>query len=96
MRLNGWNYIPHGYGMSVDIAGAPRWLRLLFRTPFLDRFAYPALVRRGHAWLTPGPTVDSERDAVPAGWQVRPESESRVPLRPGRAPRWASDSADGD
>ena len=33
MTLEGWNHIPRGYGADFDVATAPWWLRLWFRTP---------------------------------------------------------------
>lgn len=72
MTLEGWNHVPRGYGADFDIAAASWWLRLWFRTPFVDRYAYPRLVRRGHGYLTPDlgcPAADRER--VNAGWRVR-------------------------
>jgi hypothetical protein len=39
--------IPEGYGATFDVASAPLWLRVWFTTPFVDRFAYPLLVKRG-------------------------------------------------
>ncbi len=47
MKLAGWNDIPWGYAARFDTASAPVWLRILYATPFLDRFAYPQLVSRG-------------------------------------------------
>ena len=74
MRLEGWNHVPEGYGASFDVRSAPLWLRVWFRTPFLDRWAYPQLVRRGLGYLTPHPGVPpEEREAVANGWRVRPE-----------------------
>ena len=71
MRLEGWNHIPEGYGASFDIASAPLWLRVWFHTPFLDRWAYPQLVRRGHGCLRPHPGVPAEqREAVAGGWRL--------------------------
>lgn len=72
MKLLGWNVIPWGYGARFDTAAAPLPLRMLFHTPFLDRFAYPQLVRRGHACLAPSPAVtESERGGVPnVGWRL--------------------------
>jgi hypothetical protein len=71
MRLNGWNYIPDGYGMSVDAAAAPVWLRMWFGAPLLDRFAYPIMVRRGYAWLTADEYRPAdEHEQVPPGWRV--------------------------
>ncbi|HVM19116.1 MAG TPA: hypothetical protein VM307_04080, partial [Egibacteraceae bacterium] len=52
---------------------APRWLRALFHTPFLDRFAYPLLVKRGHGYLQPSPHLaDEELGSVPDGWRIDP------------------------
>jgi len=70
--LEGWNVLPRGYGARFDAQAATLWLRLLVGTPFLDRFAYPLLVRRGHAYLTPFPALNSaDRDPFPSGgWQL--------------------------
>ena len=71
MRLDGWNYIPKGYGLGWDLREAPLWLRFWFRTPFLDRFAYPVVIRRGFAWLNPHPWWrEEDRERVPSGWCV--------------------------
>ena len=71
MRLTGWNDIPRGYGARFDVASAPAWLRLLYRTPFLDRFAYPVLVRRGLGLLRPHPHWREEQLAVvEGGWRL--------------------------
>lgn len=72
MRLEGWNHIPQGYGATFDVASAPRWLRLWFHTPFVDRFAYPRLVERGLGHLTRQPDcADEDREQVDGGWRVR-------------------------
>lgn len=73
MRLEGWNHIPDGYGARFDVPSAPLWIRVLFHTPVLDRFAYPALVRRGHGYLLP-PADTSAQDLgmVTPGWRVDP------------------------
>jgi len=55
VELEGWNSIPVGYGAQFDLHGAPWWLRVWFHTPFVDRYAYPAVVRRGFGWLSPQP-----------------------------------------
>lgn len=71
MHLEGWNSIPDGYGARFDLTGAPRWLRVWFRTPFVDRFAYPVVVRRGYGILTSNPgTPASELGPVPSGWRT--------------------------
>lgn len=70
--MDGWNVIPKGYGARFETQTAPFWLRLLFGTPFLDRFAYSLLVRRGQAYLSPHPGWnEGERDPVPSvGWRL--------------------------
>ena len=72
MKLDGWNVLPRGYGARFDTEAAPRWLRLLFSTPLLDRFAYPLMVRNGHAFLKPFPARDAaDRDPFPGGgWRL--------------------------
>ncbi|MGZ6792794.1 MAG: hypothetical protein ACXVFV_07555 [Mycobacteriales bacterium] len=72
MELLGWNVVPRGYGVRFDLAAAPWPLRALFRTPLLDRFAHPLLVRRGHAYLAPHPAVpEAQREPVPdVGWRL--------------------------
>jgi hypothetical protein len=72
MRLEGWSHVPLGYGADFDVASAPWWLRLWFRTPFVDRFAYPRLVDRGFGYLTPHPDwTEGPREPVPEGWRMR-------------------------
>lgn len=73
MRLEGWNHIPAGYGARFDVAAAPAWLRMLFHAPFVDRFAYPLLVRRGHGYLQPSPdAAAAELGPVDGGWRLDP------------------------
>ena len=80
MRLQGWNEIPDGYGAWFDLNRAPLWLRLWFRTPFLDRFAYPVVVRRGFGHLTahPGWSPDQLGEIGP-GWRTDPDGRARRP-----------------
>jgi hypothetical protein len=74
VRLEGWNHVPRGYGADFDLRAAPLWLRAWFRTPFLDRFAHPQLVRRGFAHLTAHPgTAPEDREAIGPGWHLRPD-----------------------
>jgi hypothetical protein len=76
MRLEGWNHIPRGYGATFDVRSAPWWLRLWFRTPFVDRFAYPVLVARGHGRLRAHPgTAPSDREPVTGGWLILDRDE---------------------
>jgi hypothetical protein len=73
MRLEGWNSIPAGFGARFDLRAAPWWLRWWAGTPFLDRFAYPVLVGRGHGWLVRHPDTPPDRRPPPgSGWRLRP------------------------
>ena len=73
MRLEGWNHVPRGYAADFEVRAAPAWLRAWFRTPFLDRFAYPRMVERGVGYLVPQPGVaPADREVVTSGWRVRP------------------------
>ena len=76
MRLEGWNTIPDGYGARFETSRTPLWLRLWFRTPVLDKFAYPVVIRRGFGYLTPnlGQPADTLGEVAP-GWQVSPNNE---------------------
>jgi len=71
MKRAGWVDIPRGYGAEFDLRDAPWWLRFWFRMPFLDRFAYPVVVRRGYGWLAAHP--GNELGPVTGGWKVRPD-----------------------
>jgi hypothetical protein len=73
VQLEGWNHIPDGFGAQFVLEAAPWWLRTWFRAPFVDRFAYPILVRRGCGILTRHPSVVVDEDVVAsartAGWR---------------------------
>lgn len=65
--------MPEGYGARFDVRAAPLWLRVLFHTPFIDRFAYPLLVRRGHGYLQAFPEPPPEGlGEVSGGWRIDP------------------------
>ena len=73
MTLEGWDHIPRGYRADFVLDDAPGWLRLWFHIPFIDRYAYPKVVARGHGFLTPHPNYDQVESEVPApGWRFHP------------------------
>lgn len=84
MKLDGWNYIPRGFGLQWDLTDAPLWLRAWFHFPFIDRFAYPLVVHRGFAWLTAHDPRDTDREEVPPGWRTAPPRTVTTSLRRGR------------
>src|SRR6266480_7008406 len=89
VRLTGWNSIPAGYGAEFELDGAPWWLRLWFHAPFVDRFAYPVVVRRGYGWLgrMPGYT-DDQLGPVPVSGEFGLMATRRLRHGLGRADRW--------
>jgi hypothetical protein len=73
VELVGWNSIPDGYGAHFELKGAPWWLRVWFRIPFIERFAYPVVVRRGFGVLSRMPGyADEQLGAVVGGWRIEP------------------------
>ena len=73
MDLEGWNSIPQGSTAAFNVGAAPWWLRGLLRTPFVDRFAYPLLVRRGLGALdVVDPDVFDGDSALAEGWRILP------------------------
>jgi len=69
--LEGWDSVPLGYTASFRLSDAPLWLRIWFRLPLIDRFAYPVAVRRGFGYLEPVPGWPRERfGSVAPGWHV--------------------------
>ncbi len=72
MTLEGWDHIPRGYSADFDLSGAPWWLRLWFRMPFVDRYAHPHVAARGYGYLTAKDFVPVEdREPVGPGWRLR-------------------------
>ncbi len=76
--------------MSWDMTRAPVWLRVWRLIPFIDRFAYPVMVRRHVAYLVPEPAwPEGERDPVPVGWLVvaaQPAERRPLALFPQKRP----------
>ena len=46
-KIHGWNDIPSDYIQEEDFHLAPKWLRVLARTKFIEKFAYPIAVKKG-------------------------------------------------
>ena len=71
MRLEGWNHIPEGYSATFDAPSAPLWLRMWFRTPFVDRFAYPLMVKGGFGYLRRDDLAHEDPAPVLGGCKLR-------------------------
>jgi hypothetical protein len=87
----GWNSIPDGFGARFDLRRAPLWLKLAYRTPFLDRATFPRLVDAGLGYLVPNsdtlPSTGAVALAEARGWKVVEEHELAAILRKPRAVR---------
>jgi hypothetical protein len=56
----GWNWVPPGGAVPrVDLM--PRWVRLWYHTPFIDRFAHTWIWRRGGWEVVPPPAPSAPR-----------------------------------
>ncbi len=72
--FEGWDSIPAGAVAVFDWRAAPWWVRVLVRTPFLDRIAYPWMVRHGLAWLEVFDSTVFDADAARGrGWRILPK-----------------------
>lgn len=56
MRLDGRNNAQKGYGARFDLAFALWWLRAMYRTPLIDRYAHHLLARSDQASSHPSAT----------------------------------------
>ncbi len=71
VKLEGWNHIPAHSGATFNLTGAPRWLVVMNQIPFVDRFSYPILVRRGYGMLHPDNDGEFDVHAAAAkGWTI--------------------------
>ena len=79
--------MPHGYSARFDLNAAPRWLRSWAAVPFIDRFAYPLLVKRGFAYLTAQPILvcTASADEMARGWKME-DPNCSIPEVTGRSP----------
>lgn len=89
MHLEGWNHVPAGATASFGWDRAPRWVRLLHRSPIIDRFAYPVMVHLGLGRLS---VVHAEQfsaaEATARGWVVLPpDYEDPGSVAPLRSPK---------
>lgn len=65
--LPAWNWIPPEHGLSPRMDRVPWWVRLWWRAPILDRFAYAWMWDHGGWDVVPHVEVDD----VPVGSHVR-------------------------
>lgn len=69
-----WNWIPPDHRLTPRLDRVPRWVRIWFKTPFLDRLAYAWMWNHG-GW-----------DIVPPVEPGSEESGTREPLVPKPSP----------
>ncbi len=66
-----YHYVPSNFHAEFNFHLSPLWLRILARTPFLDRYAYPIAKNLGLAELWPNSsdsTLDPDFDV--SGWII--------------------------
>jgi hypothetical protein len=74
--ITGWSDIPRGYSAYFDWKSAPIAIRVLSKLPWLDRYAYPFMVKNQLAYLRPHPGfAPSDRAPVPSQWVVDDEGD---------------------
>ena len=71
----GWEWLPE-HGAVPNLRGVPRWVRLWYATPWLDRFAYQWM------WWHGGWSVRIPGDPP----EPPPDAGDRAPLRPPPTP----------
>jgi hypothetical protein len=71
----GWQWLPE-YGASPNLRAMPRWVRIWYRTPLIDRYAYEWMWWHG-GWDVLVPTDNPEPP---------PDAGVREPRRPRPAP----------
>lgn len=82
MTTVGWDDASTDLVAKIDFESAPFWLRVLARTPLVEKYAYPIAVGRGLGtiWIQ----KDSEKDKnffSDQGWQVKigePDVNERI------------------
>ena len=62
-RRPAWNWVPDGHGIRPRLDAVPLWVRLWYRTPFVDRFAYVWMWHHGGWWVHPHPRPAGPDDA---------------------------------
>lgn len=69
--LTGWDYVPDGYAAEFRWSDAPVFIRAWRHIPFIDRFAYVYMVKRGHVYLRPHEIrITGGVDRVAPPWKV--------------------------
>jgi hypothetical protein len=61
----GWNWIPEGHGLHPRLGDVPVWVRLWYRTPFVDRWAHVWMWHHGGWEIRPHPTEPGAGDREP-------------------------------
>lgn len=78
MNLLGWNVLPGDYAAEFKFEDGPRWLKILALTPYFERFAYPAAVKRGLGIIWSNSNRQSEREALESiGWVVQTREKTK-------------------
>lgn len=72
MNLLGWSVLPDDCVVEFKFEAGPKWLRILAHTPYFERFAYPAAVKRGLGILRCKKSNQNERELLESlGWVIQ-------------------------
>lgn len=70
-EIQGWNTCPDNFRSEITFSCAPLWLRILARTVYFERFAYPIAVEMGFGRLFPNEIDPSASEEYFIGnWKV--------------------------
>ena len=67
-----WNWIPPDHGLTPRLDRVPGWVRMWFRTPFFDRFAYTWMWDHGGWDIVPPSSPAPRRAATGNRWSPSP------------------------
>lgn len=78
MELLGWNLLPDDSAVEFKFEEGPTWLKILALTPYLERFAYPAAVKRGLGILWSNSLGQGKKEALEStGWKIETREKTK-------------------
>ena len=78
MELLGWNLLPDDSAVEFKFEEGPTWLKILALTPYFERFAYPAAVKRGLGILWSNSLGQGKKVALEStGWKIETREKTK-------------------
>jgi len=79
MTLKPWSEIPADFYPEFNFHRGPLWLRVLARTPVLDRYAYPIAMKKGLCDLWPtNEQASLDDDFARGNWIIKDHPKNRL------------------